>query len=253
MILLLKIKMTWLLFTIFSSFLNYTWNDLSDKIQEKYVVEHYFEWVNDQSPIVYRNGRILWQQFSNIEWGQYTNRTDCGWVMVWYMMSLDLIKSRRKTTEWDSFTYDGGWLNSFRLYTLWSPVSRANVKRGDFVYMEFPSGSRHFAVSCNDWATEIFDIYKQSFGECRTTPRASKMLFSKNWVVEFLKKEGIQLKQTQDILYSIYSYNENITWTGEQIELEENSSFIDIFNDYISFILLLFSGGEWEQLQEVID
>lgn len=240
--------MTWLLLTILSWFIWYTWEDLTWKIQEKYVVENYFERVNMQSPLVYRNWRILWQKCVWVKWCEYTNRTDCWGLIVWYMMQLDLIKSRRKDSDWKSFTYDWWGLNSFRLYTLWKPISRSQSKRWDFVYMEFPSGSRHFAIVCDTWAKHIFDLYKKSYAECREYPFPRKALFSTNWIVEFLNDKWIILEETKQILSILFSTNEEQKQTDEIIEQQQRTDsigFIEFISDYVSFITYVLKWNDW--------
>lgn len=187
-----------LLLTIMSWFIGYTWDDLTGKVQEQYVVERYFERVEEQSPIVYRLWRVLWQKFEWVTWWNLTNRSDCGWMIVWYMMELWLIKSRRKDFEWDSFTYDWWWLNSFRLYTLWEPKQRKDVIRGDFIYMEFDDWN-HIAVACDTGATMIYDLYKKSYAECRPRPYPNKALFASNGIVKFLDDYNIILNETMEI------------------------------------------------------
>lgn len=230
--------MTWLLLTIFSWFIGYTWEDLTWKIQETYVIERYFDRIKEQEPLVYRNWRVLWQKCVWVTGCNYTNRTDCWGLMVWYMMQLDLIKSRRKNYEWDSFTYDWGGLNSFRLYTLWKPIKRSETKKGDFVYMEFKNWVRHFAVVCDTWATQIFDLYKKPYAECRKYPFPSKAMFATNGVVEFLNDKETILQETQEILLAIYQEN-------EKQKTKVGFGIIDYLGYYVSLIDGIFLNESW--------
>lgn len=200
--------LTWLLLTLMSWFVDYTWEDLTQKIQEQYVVERYFEWVEEQSPIVYKLWRVLWQPYTRyvdwqlIKWRDKLNRTDCWGMIVWYMMELWLIKTRWKDMNWDSFTYDWWWLNSFRLYTLWEKKERKDVVRWDFIYMEFDNRN-HIAIACDTWATQIYDLYNDSHAKCRPRPYPNKALFSSNGIVKFLNDYDIILDETQLIMDEI--------------------------------------------------
>lgn len=198
--------MTWLILSILTWLVSYTWMDITWYIQEQYVIESYFNWVDEQEPIVYRRWRILWQQFqkymnwSYITWRQYTNRSDCWGMIVWYMIELDLIKTRWKDVENKSFTFDWWWLNSYRLYKLWKPKRASEVKRWDFVYMEFSWWNRHIAVACEDWNPyNVYDLYESSDAKCRIV-KAPLMKYSSNGIVEFAKWKWIVLSWTQEIL-----------------------------------------------------
>lgn len=223
-----------LLLTIMSWFIGYTWDDLTGKVQEQYVVERYFERVEEQSPIVYRLWRILWQKFEWVIWWNLTNRSDCGWMIVWYMMELWLIKSRWKDFEWDSFTYDWWWLNSFRLYTLWKSKQRKDVVRGDYIYMKFDNWN-HIAIACNTGATMIYDLYKKPYAECRPRPYPNKALFASNGIVNFLDDYNIVLDETNEIII-------NLMDTRSKILLN------NIMNDF-SMIDGLYSTGLIKELQ----
>ena len=161
-------------------------------IQEQYVIEDYFRRVDEQAPLVYRSGRILWQTFDWIEWGRLTNRTDCSGMLVWHMVELWLVESRY--IKWMD------WLDSDTLVTLWKSKRKKDVVRWDRVYMRFPSGQKHIAIACDDEGKNIYDFYLQPTAECRPQPPVVELKYATNWAVELLKKREIVLSWTQEVL-----------------------------------------------------
>jgi len=139
--------MTWLIISlIFSWILSWQPIDITDTwyIQEQFLIEDYFNWVDSEAPIIYRKGRVLWQP---TELDFHDNKADCWWILIWYLFHLWVIKS--KNTDIFGKTIDYEWmLNSYILYKLWIPKLANQRERGDFVYMEFPSWNRHIAIYC---------------------------------------------------------------------------------------------------------
>lgn len=182
-------------------------------IQNKYVIENYFHRVDSQAPIVYRGWRVLWQPTAE---SNLTNRSDCWWMLVWYMMYLDLIISRWKDSNWKSFTYDGGWLNSTRLITLWDWKRRSDVVRWDFVYMEFPWWVKHIAVVCDDWWDYIYDLYEDDQAKCRPMPPTVMHKYSDNWFIAFMNDRWIVLDETKQVLDYFQQIKNEINSTGDK-------------------------------------
>lgn len=221
--------MTGLLLSIMSWFIWYTWNDLTGEVQSKYVTERYFERVEEQGPLVYKSGRILGKKC--VGPGCYkTNLTDCSWLFAWYMIDLELIKTRRKDIDWEDYTFDWWGLNSYRIYKLWNQIERSEVKRWDFVYMEFDWWVRHIAVSCDTGATEIYDLYKKSYAECRRYPAPKKALFSKNWIVKLLEDRDVILSWTLQILNGLSSINDKETFTLHNLIGSYYFDYVSILN-----------------------
>ena len=244
--------MTGLILSILTWLVTYTGNDVTGYIQEKYIIESYFNWVDEQEPIIYRRWRVLWQQFQKyfnwnyISWRQYTNRSDCWWIIVGYIMELWLIKSRWKDSNNRSFTYDWWWLNSYRLYRMWKPKKASQVKRWDFVYMEFSWGSRHIAVACEDWNPySVYDLYRWTDAKCRIV-KAPIMKYSSNWIVEYSTRRKIIIPLTKEILiilatfdeipYNNYYYNIVIDYYFSLRE-QRQESYVELWKDIDSGIL----------------
>lgn len=79
--------------------------------------------------------------------------------------------------------------------------------------MEFEGWTRHIAIACDSWATEIYDIYKKPYAECRKYPFPKKALFASNGVVEFLKEREIILEETETILFELEKYKNEKVFT----------------------------------------
>jgi len=174
-------------------------------IQEQIAIEWYFDRVESFDNLVYRRWRVLWQPFKWIKWWHLLNRTDCWWLMVWYMIHLWLLESRFRNNEGKRRTYDKGWLNSYRLYKLGKPKKESKRQYWDFVFMTFSWWVRHRAIYC--WENKIYDIYKRTKARCRKMPKYETIKYSTNGLAEYLKDNGIMLNKTKDIIKEVRAIN----------------------------------------------
>jgi len=180
-------------------------------VQEQYVIESYFHRVDEQAPLHYNAGRILWVPLFP---GDPINRTDCSGMLVWHMVHLWLVKWR--FIKWME------WLDSDTLLTLGKPKHRADVKRGDRIYMEFPSWLRHIAVACDDRWEHIYDFYLDRWATCREQPPVSLIRYASNGEVEMLNKKWIILDETVEIL-NYFNELTNETNTGSTTDIDTGS------------------------------
>jgi hypothetical protein len=194
------------------------------RIQEQFIVNDYFRWVDEQTPLVYRSWRILWQEMEWIKWWEKINRTDCSGILVWHMAKLWIVDSRNM--EWTD------WLDSDTLIKLWKHKNRSEVIRWDWVYMEFPDWVRHIAVSCDTWAQNIYDLYLNNYAKCRPMPPTSLTEYSSNGEVEYLNTNWIILPETKEILLYFQKIKDEATWT----RYIDTGSTANIWTTIITFI-----------------
>lgn len=200
---------------------NITYTQLQDTwfIQNYYLTESYFRWVDKQDNLVYRLWRVLWQPITE---DRRTNRTDCSGILVWYLVYLNAV-GWRMTELWA--------LDSYWLYSLWDPIKTADAKRWDVVYMEFDSWQRHVAVSCNDWATEIYDFYTDWKAFCRPRPKTTVFKVSKNVFVNIVKENNTKIEEISQAIDYINTIKNNEEYN---IDIkEEKKTLIAMVKDFI--------------------
>ncbi len=192
-----------------------------DMIQEHIIREGYITWVTSRDRLVYKKWRILGQRF----WKYKTiNRTDCGWMLVWYGIHIGLLDSRFRYSSWDRIW---AWLNSFGIYKLWEHKGYDEIEKWDFIFFD-TNWTKHIAVAATwmNWnkltivdyiakldkraAERDIRLYRCSWWykdtRCYTVNGNTYRIYvASNWFADKMKERGVILEETREALEFLHN------------------------------------------------